>query len=103
MVENPPAKARDARDVGLTPGLGRLPELGGSPGVGKGSPLVFCLEGSMDRGAWRVTVHGVGRSWTELSTAPTHTSLPYLTSGTVSSFISLLCLSLDGHLVQASQ
>lgn len=56
MVRNPPAKARDA---GLTPGLGRLPGLGGSPGVGKGSPLVFCLEGSMDRGAWRVTVHGV--------------------------------------------
>ena len=35
MVKNPPAKARDARDVGLSPGLGR------SPGVGKGGPLQF--------------------------------------------------------------
>ena len=35
VVKNPPAKARDARDVGLSPGLGI------SPGVGKGSPLQF--------------------------------------------------------------
>ena len=26
-----------------------------------------CLENSMDRGAWWVTVHGVAKSWTGLS------------------------------------
>ena len=26
-----------------------------------------CLENSMDRGAWQVTVHGVAKSWTRLS------------------------------------
>ena len=28
---------------------------------------VFLLENSMDRGAWRATVHGVSKSWTRLS------------------------------------
>ena len=38
----------------LIPGLGR------SPGEGYGCPLQYsCLENSMDRGAWRVIVHGV--------------------------------------------
>ena len=27
----------------------------------------FCLENSMDRGAWWATVHGVAESWTQLS------------------------------------
>ena len=27
----------------------------------------FCLEDSMDRGAWQVTVHGIAKSWTQLS------------------------------------
>ena len=39
-----------------------------SPGKGNGSPLqYFCLENSMDRGAWQDTVHGsqrVGHNWT---------------------------------------
>ena len=26
----------------------------------------FCLENSMDRGAWRAIVHGVPKSWTQL-------------------------------------
>ena len=35
------------RDLGSTPGLGR------SPGEGNGNPLqYFCLENSMDGGAW---------------------------------------------------
>ena len=39
-------------------------------GEGKGSPLrCSCLENTMDRGAWRATVHGVAESWTRLSTA----------------------------------
>ena len=62
VVKNPPANARDARDVGSIPGSGR------PPGVGSGNPLQSsCLENSMDRGVWPVTVHGVAKSWTRLS------------------------------------
>ena len=44
MVKNIPANARDARDVGSIPGLGR------SPGVGNGNPLQYsCLENPRDR------------------------------------------------------
>ena len=62
MVKNLPANEEDARDVGLIPGLGRF------PGGGNGNPLQYsCLENSMDRGAWWDTVHGVTKSWTQLS------------------------------------
>ena len=38
------------------------------PGVGNGNPLQYaCLENSMGRGAWWVTVHGVAKSQTQLS------------------------------------
>ena len=41
-------------DSGLIPGLGR------SPGEGNSNPLQYsCLENPMDRGSWRVAVHGV--------------------------------------------
>ena len=51
MVKNSPPNAGDVRDLGLIPGLGR------SPGRGHGNPLqYFCLENSMDRGAWRATI-----------------------------------------------
>ena len=30
-------------------------------------PLYSCLENSMDRGAWQATVHGVSKSWTQMS------------------------------------
>ena len=37
-------------------------------GEGNGTPLQYsCLESSMDRGAWQVTVHGVTKSQTGLS------------------------------------
>ena len=37
-------------------------------GEGTGNPLQYsCLENSMDRGAWRTTVHGVTKSQTQLS------------------------------------
>ena len=65
MVKNPPASARDARDLGLIPGLGR------SPGDGNGNPLQYsCLENPMDRGARQAAVHGVAESDTteQLST-----------------------------------
>ena len=42
--------------VGLIPGLGR------SPGEGNGNPLQYSCPGNpMDRGAWRVTVHGIAK------------------------------------------
>ena len=48
VVKNLPANARDARDVGSIPGLGRF------PGEGHGNPLQSsCLRNSIDRGAWR--------------------------------------------------
>ena len=57
MVKNPPASVGDARDVGLIPGLGR------SPGGENDNLLQYsCLENSMDRGAWRATVHWVTKS-----------------------------------------
>ena len=35
---------------------------------GNGNPLQYsCLENPMDREAWRATVHGVAKSWTQLS------------------------------------
>ena len=41
-------------------GPGSIPGSGRSPGEGNGNPLQYsCLENSMDRGAWRATVHGV--------------------------------------------
>ena len=51
LVKNLPA---NAGDVGSISGSGR------SPGEGNDDPLqYFCLENSMDRGAWRATVSGL--------------------------------------------
>ena len=56
------ASAYNARDPGSIPGSGR------SPGEGNGNPLQYsCLENPMDRGAWWATIHGVSKSWTQLS------------------------------------
>ena len=47
----------NAGDAGSIPGWGR------SPGGGHGNPVQYsCLETSVDRGAWRATVHGVTKS-----------------------------------------
>ena len=52
----------NAEHVGLIPASGR------SPGEGNGNPLQYaCPENPMDRGAWWATVHGVAKSWTQLS------------------------------------
>ena len=41
---------------------------GRSSGGGNGSPLQYsCLENPMDRGAWQATIHGVAKSWAQLS------------------------------------
>ena len=48
--------------------LGSFPGLGSSSGEGNGSSLHYsCLENPMNRGAWRATVRGVAKSWTQLS------------------------------------
>ena len=63
VVKNLPVDAGDSGDAGSIPGLGR------SSGGVNGNPAQYsCLENSMDRGAWRVTVLGVAKSWTGLST-----------------------------------
>ena len=60
MVKNLPA---NAGDVGSIPGSGRF------PGEGNGNSLQHsCLENSMDRGAWRATVHGIARVRRDLVT-----------------------------------
>ena len=56
MVKNLPAN------------LGLIPESGRSLGEGNAYPPQYsCLENSMDREAWKATVYGVTKYWTELS------------------------------------
>ena len=48
--------------------LGSIPGSGRSPGGGNIYPLQCSgLENFMDRAAWRATVHGVSKSWAQLS------------------------------------
>ena len=50
----------NAGDLGSIPGSGR------SPGEGNGDPFQYSyLQNPMDRGAWKATVHGVAKSWTD--------------------------------------
>ena len=71
VIKNLRASAGDARDSDSLLGWGR------SPGRGNGNLLQYsCLENSMDREVWRAIVHGVVKSWTQLSMhagAHTHT------------------------------
>ena len=49
-------------------GVGSVPGSERSPGEGTGNPLQYsCLENPMDGGAWWAAVHGVAKSWTQLS------------------------------------
>ena len=59
MVKDLPANAGDLGDSGSIPGSGRSPE-------GRhGNPLQYsCKENTVDRGAWRATVHKVTKSQT---------------------------------------
>ena len=59
MVKNLPEDARDLRDIGLIPGLGR------SPGGGQDNPLQYsCLENPIDRGVSQAIVHRVAQNQT---------------------------------------
>ena len=63
-VKNPPANEGDARNAGSVSRSGR------SSGGGNGNPLQYsCLENSMDKAAWWVTVLGVAKNKARLSTA----------------------------------
>ena len=67
VVKNLLVDVGDIRDASLIPRLGR------SSGGEHGNPLQYsCLGNSMERGAWRATVHGVTKNQTRLSTH-THT------------------------------
>ena len=67
VVKNLHANEGAAGDVSLIPGWGR------SSRGGNGNLLQYsCLENPLDRGAWWAIVHGVTKSWTQLST---HTQL----------------------------
>ena len=60
--KNPCASVGDGGDTGLTHGSGR------SPREGNGNPFQYsCQDNPMDRGAWKAIVHGVTKSWTQLS------------------------------------
>ena len=60
VKKNPPDNTGDIKDMGLILQWSR------SSGGGHGNPLQYsCLENSMDRKAWWVTVHGVSRSHKE--------------------------------------
>ena len=55
--------ACNAEDSGSIPGSER------SPGGGNGNPLQYsCLGNPMDGEAWWAIVHGVTKSWTQMST-----------------------------------
>ena len=57
------ASAYNAGNPASVPGSGR------SLGEGNGNPLQYtCLENTVDKGAWRATVHEVTKSWTQYST-----------------------------------
>ena len=61
MVKNLSTNAGDIKDMGLIPGLGRI------PGGGHGNSLQYShLENPMDRGAWQAAVHRLTKSWTQL-------------------------------------
>ena len=68
VVKNPPANAKDVRNVVSVPGLG-ISSVGGPD-----NPLQYsCLENPMDREAWQATVHGATKSHTRLKQLSTHT------------------------------
>ena len=67
VVKDLPANAGDAGDTGSIP-IGSIPGSERSPGEENDNLLQYsCLGIPMDRGAWRVTVHGIAKNWTQFS------------------------------------
>ena len=67
VVKNSPANAKEVKDLGSIPGLGR------SPGGGHGNTLQYsCLENPMERGAWWATIHRVTKNRTQLKQLSMH-------------------------------
>ena len=61
VIKNPPANARNIRDMGLIPGSGR------SLGGGHDNQLQYsCLENPMDSGTWWATFHRITNNQTQL-------------------------------------
>ena len=62
LVAQTVKSACNAEDLGLILGSGK------SPGEGNGNLFQHsCLENPKDRGAWWAILHGVAKSWTQLS------------------------------------
>ena len=60
------------RCAGIPGSLESIPGSERTPGVENGNPLQYsCLDNSIARGAWWVTVHGIAKSQTGLSTEHT--------------------------------
>ena len=63
MVKNVPADGGEAGDAGSTSQSRR------SPGEGNSNPLQYsCVGNPIDRGAWRVILHGAANSGHDLAT-----------------------------------
>ena len=67
--KTPPASAGDTKATSSIPGLGR------SSGGEHGNPLqYFCVESSIDRGAWWAIVHRAAKSRALLKRLSKHTN-----------------------------
>ena len=67
VVKNSPANAKEVKDPGSIPGLGR------SPGGEHGNTLQYsCLENPMEKRAWPATVHRVTKNLTQLKQLSVH-------------------------------
>ena len=72
VLVNPPANASRRKRPGLDPWVRKI------PWRGAWQPLqYFCLENSMDRGAWQAIVHRVTKSQTRLKWLSTQHTLLY--------------------------
>ena len=93
MVKNMPTNAGDKGDMGSIPGSGR------SPGVGNGNALQYsCLEKSMDRGAWRTTIHKITNNQKQLYTH-TYTYIQLILYVIVYTFCVCVCVCVCSPLV----
>ena len=70
VVENLPASARDVRDAGFNPWVGKI------PWRRKWQPTpVFLPKNLLDRGTWLSAVHRITKSQTQWKRLSTHNSL----------------------------